>query len=426
MALIKGDNGPNLLGGTAGDDAILGFDGDDELAGGEGNDLVDGGAGNDLLGILLEAGPVELGDDVYAGGPGDDRIGAGVGRDTIYGGPGNDVILADASLIRGIDGSPDWISGGPGSDTIRGGPGVDVAYFELPRRAYLVQPDFGTALYDGATVTLGRGPDAEIDSLLSVETVQFVDGRLVTMAEDPLFPVYLVYQAALDRVPDPIGLNGWAAQLAAGLPREVFASAMIASPEFAARFGGLDDAGFVQQLFQNVLDRPGEAVETAPWQAELAAGASRGIVLADFTRSYWGADVGAAFGAGVWDQDEHAAQVARLYDTLLDRVPDLPGFLAHKGALDAGQELEELARGMASSLEFAALSDGPGATPDQLVQLLYANALNRFPEQQGSALWTDALERGDLTREQVIVGISESLEHQILALPVIEGGITFT
>nr|WP_277819212.1 DUF4214 domain-containing protein [Pseudoroseomonas vastitatis] len=58
--------------------------------------------------------------------------------------------------------------------------------------------------------------------------------------------------------------------------------------------------------------------------------------------------------------------------------------------------------------------------------MLYANALNRFPEQQGSALWTDALERRDLTREQVIVGISESLEHQILALPAIEGGITFT
>jgi hypothetical protein len=61
-----------------------------------------------------------------------------------------------------------------------------------------------------------------------------------------------------------------------------------------------------------------------------------------------------------------------------------------------------------------------------LVTALYVNTLNRQPDADGLGYWTQRIESGAQTREQVIVAFSESLEHQILMLPSIEGGIVFT
>ncbi|MFC7556254.1 DUF4214 domain-containing protein [Pseudoroseomonas wenyumeiae] len=91
------------------------------------------------------------------------------------------------------------------------------------------------------------------------------------------------------------------------------------------------------------------------------------------------------FEAGVWDQDEHAAQTARLYDTVFNRLPDLNGFLANKAALDAGLSLEQLAHNFIESAEFAARYGGPDAAPATLVNALYDNALGRPPEPAGFA-----------------------------------------
>jgi Domain of unknown function (DUF4214) len=60
------------------------------------------------------------------------------------------------------------------------------------------------------------------------------------------------------------------------------------------------------------------------------------------------------------------------------------------------------------------------------VEALYANTLSRGADAEGLAFWTQRIESGAATREQVIVAFSESLEHQIAALPAIEGGIVFT
>jgi hypothetical protein len=422
MALINGDNSRNVLTGTSENDVLFGFGGDDELTGGDGDDMIDGGPGNDLLGIMQIYGPVELGNDLYIGGPGNDRIGAGIGADTIYGGSGDDVILADSSLIRGLDGSDDWISGGPGSDTIDGGPRVDTAAFELPRHAYGVQ-----IAQPGTTVTLGSGASQDTDLLSNIEILQFVDGRIVTTTDDPLYRVFPVFEVGLGRHPDIIGLNLWEAQLSSGLLPETFASAVVASPEFLARFGVLDNQAFVQQLYQNTQDRQGDVAQVAAWTAELDAGASRGEVVLRFAifepiKTY----VTGFFEVGVWDQDEHAAQTARLYDTVFNRLPDLNGFLANKAALDAGSSLEQLAHNYMESAEFTARYGGPDVAPEALVNALYSNGLGRPAEPDGFAYWTGELRSGALNREQVIIGISESLEHQILALPAIEGGIAFT
>lgn len=71
--------------------------------------------------------------------------------------------------------------------------------------------------------------------------------------------VYRIYQATLDRAPDYAGLEGWTEQLAGGRELGSVISAFVGSQEFQNTYGDLDNAGFVNQLYLNVLDRGADA-----------------------------------------------------------------------------------------------------------------------------------------------------------------------
>lgn len=436
MALINGNDGGNNLNGTASNDQIFGFGGNDNIQGNAGDDYVDGGVGNDLLGETFGFNRGETGNDTYVGGPGDDRIAAGPGNDGAFGGDGDDRIFGDSAEIRSPVVGDDVLSGGAGSDSIAGGGGFDIAYFELPRRAYTVQDasfpfpqsnsnGANTSIEQGIRVTAGA--TAAADSLIEIEELRFVDGRNVTNPGDTVAQVYRVFEAGLDRAPDAIGLNYWGAQIEAGVPLNAIGNSVVQSPEFQGRYGALDNTAFVQQLYQNVLGRPGEAAGVNGWVSALNASSTRGDVLVGFANSQENVNnIASVFTAGIWDQDEKAAQVSRLYDTAFNRLPDLDGFLSNKASLDAGLGLEQLARNYSQGAEFAVLYGGPNVAPAALVNALYLNTLNRPADADGLAFWTQRIQSGAQTREQVIVAFSESLEHQILMLPSIEGGIVFT
>jgi hypothetical protein len=162
------------------------------------------------------------------------------------------------------------------------------------------------------------------------------------------------------------------------------------------------------------------------WAGSLNAGSARGDVLVGFANSPENtANTAGVIAAGIWDQDERAAQVARLYDTAFNRPPDLGGFLANKAALDGGATLDQLVRSFEQSPEFTARYGGPGVAPQTLVNALYVNALDRPADAAGLNFWAQQIQSGAATREQVIIAFSESLEHQISMLPSIEGGIVF-
>ena len=58
------------------------------------------------------------------------------------------------------------------------------------------------------------------------------------------------------------------------------------SAEFTARYGGLSNREFVSQLYQNALDRPGDAGGVGFWTRALdSGGASRGGVVSAFANS---------------------------------------------------------------------------------------------------------------------------------------------
>ncbi len=107
------------------------------------------------------------------------------------------------------------------------------------------------------------------------------------------------------------------------------------------------------------------------WVSALNAGSTRGDVLAGFANSAENAgNNAAAIAAGIWDQDERAAQVARLYDAAFNRLPDLDGFLSNKAALDKGMTLDLLVSAFERSPEFASLYGGPDVAPQTLVSAL--------------------------------------------------------
>ncbi|PZW45705.1 hemolysin type calcium-binding protein [Humitalea rosea] len=411
--------------GGDGDDTLFDGAGDATFVGGSGNgdDRYDGGGGWDsvtytsaLHGVAVDLGlgratGADIGSDTLVGieavtsGDGADRLlgseaanalSAGAGADWLEGRGGND------SLFGGE--GDDTLLGGAGSDLIDGGAGTDrVEMAGLGRR--------------GVQITLGEGAlhlvhGAETDRVQNVERLDFADGTLWTGADSTAAQVLRLYQAALERAPDQSGLNYWIGALGAEVRLEALASDFLGSAEFAARFGaGLGEADFVAQLYRNVLGREGDHGGLQYWTSSLLYdGVSRASVLVAFSESDENrAATADVVSAGIWDLDENAAAVARLYDTALGRLPDVGGLGYWKTNIEAGtQTLTDLATVFTNSPEFQAVYGALGNRA--FVELIYQNALHRAGEAGGVAYWTGLLDSG-LSRAAMVVPFSESAEH---------------
>jgi len=346
---------------------------------------------------------------IIGGGP---TVGPGIGGSPT---PGN-------GTINGTSGS-DWLQGGGTADTLHGGGGSD----------YL---DGGgglnTALYDGVlrqyTVTIGSpttvagGPEGGIDELVNIQRIQFVDGYLATSTSDTAGQVYRLYEGALGRGPDPEGLAGWTSALNAGLSLQTAANGFVGSQEFQQTYGALDNRGFVTLLYENVLHRAPDQNGLNGWVGALNAGETRAQVLLGFTESPEDInDLAAPVQQGLWVGDPDAAEVARLYDTALGRLPDLAGLVNWTRDLDSGtMSLLQVAQGFVGSAEFQSrygAQDNNG-----FVTQLYNNALHRAPDPAGQTSWVAALNSG-VSRAQVVLAFSESPEHIADTAPHIDYGI---
>jgi hypothetical protein len=97
--------------------------------------------------------------------------------------------------------------------------------------------------------------------------------------------VVRLYWATLDRAPDAPGLAHWYDLYARGMPLRSIAGHFMSSPEWQSRYGGVDDRGFVDLLYQNVLDRPADPGGAAYWQDQLARGYPRPALVVSFSES---------------------------------------------------------------------------------------------------------------------------------------------
>ncbi len=68
-----------------------------------------------------------------------------------------------------------------------------------------------------------------------------------------------LYDTVFDRAPDAEGLNFWIGVSHQGYDLDDIATWFISSPECAGTYGVPDNRVFVHNLYQNILDRQGEA-----------------------------------------------------------------------------------------------------------------------------------------------------------------------
>ncbi len=95
-----------------------------------------------------------------------------------------------------------------------------------------------------------------------------------------------LYDTVFDRAPDTEGLEFWNGATHQGLGLRDLANFFIAAPEFASTYGEPTNLGFVQSLYQNILDRAGEAEGIAFWTNALDSGlADRPQVVVGFSES---------------------------------------------------------------------------------------------------------------------------------------------
>ncbi len=105
-----------------------------------------------------------------------------------------------------------------------------------------------------------------------------------------------------------------------------------------------------------------------------------------------------------------AQTIYRLYQATLDRVPDALGLLYWEEQL-ASSSLEAIVGGFTGSVEFQTRFSVE--ENEDFVTLLYNNVLNRDPDASGLASWVGLLESGTQSREQVVLGFSESREFRL-------------
>lgn len=351
----------------------------------------DGRGGNDLLTGSIYA-------DTLRGGNGADRISGLGGSDFIFGDNGNDVI--------------DALGDG---DTIDGGNGFDIVkYLELTR-AYTV-----SSSKMGATVSSG----SSADRISTVENVEFRDATLTFDADSNAAYVMRLYGSVLNREPDAVGLDSWLDRMDRGLSKVAVAEAFVGSPEFARVTGSLSTPDFVEFLYTSALGRSSDAAGKANWVANIDAGLSRAEAVIGFSESNeHRALTSDTLAKGLWITDENFQQVAALYDSFADRLPDKEGLLNWVSVLELGtSSLKDVADGFANSVEFSQKT--AGLSNEDLVEYMYQNTLDRGADPGGKQAWVRALE-GGMTKGELLLGFSSSEEHFTLIRDHIYSGVEF-
>jgi hypothetical protein len=153
-------------------------------------------------------------------------------------------------------------------------------------------------------------------------------------------PVTRLYLSYFLRIPDYGGLDFWITRFRGGESLESISSQFVASPEFSARYGSLDNAQFIDRVYRNVLGRAPDAGGEAFWTGKLAT-MTRGQLMLAFSESPEFRSLTA-----------NEVLVTMLYAGMLRRAPEAAGFAHWVSYLDAGNSREALIQTFLESPEY--------------------------------------------------------------------------
>lgn len=305
ILIFYGQERTSRYDGTAGDDVRTGNSWVDFMLGLNGNDTLDGAGGND-------------------------NIFGGFGRDIVIGGAGNDVLVGDIDVgLSDIEGiiyrafvavfgrDPDlagfdiYLQGILiGNLTVAdmlaefiGSAEFQATYGNLTNTQFLEQlyqnvlgragdpaglQAYLDALEAGsltrAEIVIEFINSAEFIDLISLDAFAFATNVIVSPTQAAL---YRLYQAVFNRDPDAAGFELYSNGLDINtVELAAIAAEFVASAEFTATYGSLDNQAFIELLYQNVFNRDADAAGLQNYLNALESGAlSRAEVVLDLAMS---------------------------------------------------------------------------------------------------------------------------------------------
>lgn len=297
-------------------------------------------------------------------GAGGAALTGGEGRDQLIGGAGNDRISGGAGADILVDGA--------GVDTLTGGSGADLFIF-LPDGQADIITDFERGIDRLDLSALGR--------IYSMDAIRFVENSKGAT-------IYYGDEQIILQTSDGMALHKWDLQDKSILDLSHLNIFLIPPPDI--RLLGTTGADYIDGRDEADLMIGFSGADT------LLGGAGDDSLL--------GGEEYSSF-------DQATAQVYRLYRATLDRAADPNGLLAWADHLVGGtRSLTQVTAGFVGSIEFQttyANLDSNGFTT-----LLYANVLDRTPNTAELNAWANLLNAGTRTREQVVMGFSESAEFK--------------
>ncbi len=122
----------------------------------------------------------------------------------------------------------------------------------------------------------GHDHDAELDlsDLLAYQSQAVVEGQIERL-----------YSAYFLRSPDSKGLAYWKKEILSGSYLVTVSDSFAGSQEFQTRYANLDDQGFVDLVYRNVLQRSGDESGRAYWLSQIRSGMTRGSLMMYFSES---------------------------------------------------------------------------------------------------------------------------------------------
>lgn len=225
--------------------------------------VISSGNGNDELSIL------DNGNTTIDGSNGNDTLILSAGYDSITGNIGNDSILAGAG--------DDTVVSGIGIDTVDGGLGFDVIQL-----AGAFDNWAATAEGDGVAISGAPGSGNAVEAI-NIDFISFTGATgnqtsIVVTSNEQQANAMRLYQGLLDRSADQGGSQYWLNQVNDGVSDVAIANTFIGSPEYVAKYGTQTNTQFVQQLYENALNRSAEQAGLDFWVNALDSGVSRGVI----------------------------------------------------------------------------------------------------------------------------------------------------
>ncbi len=220
-------------------------------------------------GITTPSGNQSQVDRIVVGSSGGDKIIVADAKNT-------QVVLGSGDSSVQAGGGVDTVYAGLGNSTIVGGSG-DYAVVKLAGNAanYTVTQNSGHAIVTDMTTH-------KTTDISKIQYVQLDNGNALVFAKNSVEgQVANLYHTAFGRAAEAGGLDYWFDLARGGATLKQIAQAFASSMEFAT-MAAKTDVAFIQALYQNTFNRPGEDAGVAFWLDTLAHGQTRAGLIADF------------------------------------------------------------------------------------------------------------------------------------------------